>query len=156
MPNDLPLKDLHLPEAISWWPPAIGWWLLAALIILTIAFGYWLFKRLTRKTPVKAAKKLLAQLQQNTQMDGLQKVAQLSILLRRVAISTAVTDVAGLTNQAWLAYLDKNMKNAPFSEGIGKLLVDAPYRQTPPSETDLNQLFALCESWLQTCTKSKP
>ena len=36
--NELPLRDIHLPDAVSWWPPAIGWWLLA-IIIVALAYG---------------------------------------------------------------------------------------------------------------------
>jgi hypothetical protein len=26
------LKDIHLPDDISWWPLAIGWWLLITIL----------------------------------------------------------------------------------------------------------------------------
>ena len=63
-PTQLPLKDIHLPDAISWWPPAIGWWLVAIFIPLLSFFLYWLYKRLTRKTAIKTAKKTLAMIKQ--------------------------------------------------------------------------------------------
>ena len=58
-PKALPLRDIHLPEPIGWWPPALGWWILALLVILTIGLCIWLIRRITRKTAIKSAKKLL-------------------------------------------------------------------------------------------------
>jgi len=42
----------------------------------------------------------------------------------------------------------------PFSEGIGQLLADAPYRKTPPTELEVSQLIDLCEDWLKAQAKS--
>lgn len=154
--NQLPLKDLHLPEAISWWPPAYGWWLLAILIPLFIVLIYWFYKRLTRKTALKAAKKILADIRQNNKLDNFQKLCELSVLLRRVAISVFPrADVAGLTGRAWLEFLDGSLKDKPFSTGIGACLAEAPYRKVPPSGLEISQLISLCEDWLNHCTKQK-
>jgi cbb3-type cytochrome oxidase subunit 3 len=70
----LPLKDIHLPEAISWWPPAIGWWLLLVLIPLTVFILVWAYRYLTRKTAVKTAKKLLLTLKQDDSKDNAKKL----------------------------------------------------------------------------------
>jgi len=153
-PNPLPLRDIHLPEAIGWWPPAIGWWLLAILLLLLTGLAIWLFKRLTRKTAVKTAKKLLTAIKQDKSLDNLQKLRELSALLRRVAVSVAPrAEVAGLTGRAWLAFLDASLKGSPFSEGVGQLLVDSPYRNVAPGEPEISQLINLCEDWLGTCEK---
>lgn len=153
-PNQLPLKDIHLPEAIGWWPPAIGWWLLTLLGLLSIVFLYWLYKRLMRQTALKTAKKILLRIKQDSKQTNLQKLCELSVLLRRVAISvSARTAVAGLTGRAWLAYLDRSVKDSPFSEGIGRYLADAPYQKTQPADTEISQLIALCEEWLKSQTK---
>jgi cbb3-type cytochrome oxidase subunit 3 len=154
--EQLPLRDIHLPEAIGWWPPALGWWLLAVLIPLLLGFIYWLYRRITRKTAIKAAKKLLLQIKQDQQLDSEQKLKDLSALIRRVAISTtARTDCAGLTGQQWLEYLDRSVKGSPFREGVGRLLANAPYQKTAPTEQEVSQLISLCENWLNAQTKRK-
>jgi len=32
------LRDIHSPETISLWPPAIGWWILVALVFALIIY----------------------------------------------------------------------------------------------------------------------
>jgi cbb3-type cytochrome oxidase subunit 3 len=151
-----PLRDIHLPEAIGWWPPAIGWWILAILIPLFIALMFWLYKRITRKTAVKAAKKLLLHIKQDQQRDNSQKLKDLSALIRRVAISTNPrNECAGLTGQQWLEFLGRSVKGSSFTEGVGRLLTDAPYRNSQPTEQDISQLTSLCEDWLNAQTKRK-
>jgi hypothetical protein len=149
-PTLLDLKDIHEPEAIDWWPPAIGWWILAVAIPLLVIFLIWLYKRLTRKTAIKTAQKMLAEIKQDAMRDSSRKLSDLSVLLRRVAISVSPrTTAAGLTGRQWLAFLDRSVKGMPFSEGAGQLLADAPYRNTPPTESEIAQLINLCEDWLK-------
>ena len=33
------LKDIHLPDAVSWWPLAIGWWIVAIIAIVGIYYA---------------------------------------------------------------------------------------------------------------------
>ena len=38
----LPLRDLHLPDAIGWWPLAPGWW--GVIAALGVLLGYVLLR----------------------------------------------------------------------------------------------------------------
>ncbi|MBT3811581.1 MAG: DUF4381 domain-containing protein, partial [Gammaproteobacteria bacterium] len=78
---ELPLRDIHLPPAISWWPPAIGWWILAVLIPLCLYLGYRWYKYITRKTALKSAKKHLIALRKNEQLPKREKLVALSSLM---------------------------------------------------------------------------
>lgn len=150
MEQSLPLRDIHLPDAISWWPPAIGWWLLLVLIPLLIFGAWWLYKRLTRNTVVKSARHLLATIKDDQNINDLQKLQQLSTWLRRVTMSVALDQrSAGLTGNAWLAYLDNGVEGEPFSQGIGQCLCDLQFRQAAPDNLDINALITLCEMWLR-------
>jgi hypothetical protein len=152
----LPLKDLHMPEAIGWWPPALGWWLLAVVILSAIIFLIWLYKQLTRKTAIKAAKKILQEIKSDQTADTGKKLSELSILFRRVAISISPKKkAAGLTGNSWLTFLDASVPGTPFSEGIGRYLADAPYRKSPPDDLEISQLISLCEDWLNAQSKQR-
>lgn len=147
--QQLELKDIHLPEIVGWWPPAIGWWIVAILAPLSCLLLVWLYKRITRKTALKSAKKLLISIKQDSSLEDDEKLKQLSELVRRVAISISPrAEVASLTGQAWLTYLDGSVKGTPFTQGIGVVFADAHFRRTPHPDLDLSQLMTLCEKWL--------
>ncbi len=153
-PSQLPLKDIHLPEPVSWWPPAMGWWILLILIVALVFFSYWLYKRITRSTAIKTAIKILQDIKQDTGLSEEQKLAELSALIRRVAISLFPRkDVAGLTGKRWLEFLDETLGEPRFSEK-GKILTDARYRKDK-SQGDIAALIALCEDWLKVLKKRK-
>lgn len=158
-PEQLPLKDIHLPGAdswfpglIAWWPPAIGWWLLLALLI----FSGWLAKRLLRPNSARSARRLLQNIHKHSQATPEEKLNELAVLIRRVAMTTGGRErTAGLIGPAWLEYLDRTGKTTAFSSGIGRFLGNAHYQPTGISETELNQLIDLCETWLKAQTKRK-
>lgn len=149
--QDLPLRDIHLPESISWFPPALGWWLLIIFVPIISYFLIALLQKLFKKTAIKNAQKLLLQLEKNETLSPLEKVRELSILLRRVAISREIEKekISGLTGRAWLDYLDQSLKDAPFKNGVGHCLANAPYQKELPPTVDLTALFVLANKWLK-------
>jgi HAMP domain-containing protein len=152
---ELPLRDIHLPDPISWWPPAPGWWLLAALFLTVIGLLYWAIQVWRRGRLRRDAHSALARIRTSYEQHGSahRLAADLSILLRRIAISGYPrTEVAALTNQQWLAFLDQVFEKrkpgaqANFSHGVGRVLIEAPYR--PSMEVDAQGLIELCEQWI--------
>jgi hypothetical protein len=62
------LRDIHLPQAVHWWPPAPGWWVVAALILaLTIWLVRFLQRRYRRQYFRSESLDLLKQIWQNYQ-----------------------------------------------------------------------------------------
>lgn len=155
--QDLPLRDIHLPEQIGWFPPAVGWWLLLILVPIVSYFFIALLQKLFRKTALKEAKKLLQQLQENDALSPIEKVRELSTLIRRVAISqeSEKETIASLTGRAWLDYLDNSLENAPFKHGVGRCLAYAPYQKELSLEVDLKELFKLVQNWLNAQQSSR-
>ena len=153
--TQLPLRDIHIPEAISWWPPAIGWWVLAVLIPLCLYLIVKLYKRVTRKTALKSAKKQLKFLQDNQQLTKQEKLVALSSLMRRIAVSLYPrTEVASLTGDDWLNFLDQSIPNRGFNSDTGWLLTEGLYSKQNDSYY-IAPLFNLCEDWLNSQKEPK-
>lgn len=162
----LNLRDIHLPEPISWWPIAPGWWLVAGglLIIFTLVFlGRKIYRSRQLKRDINTELENIKQQFQKTQNES-QLAKALSVLLRRANITYYSLnnfngeDVAGLTGDNWLAWLDKthtkpdsavSSKNIKFQSDIGRILTTAPYMADKSKlDYDAAGLIQLCESWL--------
>jgi len=143
-PQELPLRDIHLPAEIGFWPIAPGWWLMLGLLLLT-GLGLLLWRRQRqRRHARRLALRRLARLEGG---HGRELAAALSRLLRQSALCYYPrTEVAGLCGREWLAFLDRPFPDAPFSHGIGRVLAEAPYRRG--SAYDAEALRALCRDWL--------
>lgn len=158
-PLQLPLKDIHLPQAISWWPPAPGWWILLALIVFATALAYWWYRhrQLKKLSAVSMALQELELLQSeyDTHHDARRFIADLSVLLRRLSISAFPrSESASLTGEQWLQFLDGSLPNAPFSKGAGRILMDAPYRPAVKDE-ELSPLLEVCRQWIEQVAHGK-
>ena len=151
-PAELPLRDIHLPEPVGWWPPAPGWWVLAGLMLAAAAAWAWLVWR--RRTRVRrAALAELKRIEKAYAADGdvVRLAKELSTLMRRAAITADHRGrVAGLTGENWLAWLDRGLSGRPFSDGPGRCLADAPYRpDTEARVVDAMALLGLCRARLR-------
>lgn len=161
-PDQLPLRDIHLPPAPAWWPPAPGWWALLTLIMCAaLAAWWWRRRRRRRRSAIVEARTVLAGLRAGAQdAEPRQLAAELSALLRRVCVSLWPREqVAGLTGDGWLRFLDQVRGGDDFARGAGHLLTRAPYRPGV-THAELEALMDLCTGWLdameQRSRKSAP
>ncbi len=156
--NNLPLRDIHLPETVSWWPPAIGWWLLAGLIIIIILllpklYRYIKYKPLN-KVATAAYKKIINDYQQ--QPNNQQLLQSLSKLLRQISMSyQGRATSAHLTGKQWVQQLNALTKENYFGHNVQQLLTQAPYQETTLSNADIQPLIAATEKWIAALPKNK-
>lgn len=146
------LRDIHLPEAVGLWPLAPGWWLLIALLLgALIAGGVYLRRRHKSNDFKREAIRQLHQLAAIREQDSLAYVQQLNALLKQTALTVHPrADVASLSGQQWLLYLDQHSNNDDnhFVDGVGQCLADAPYRPQLATEQLLG-LQQLAERWIK-------
>lgn len=142
------LRDIHLPPPIETWPPALGWWLLALLILAGICFGLkYLYSRWQKNAYRREAKQQLHQLYEANQSDQQSFLLGFNALLKRVALTTFPReDVAHLTGEGWVSFLDQTGNTHEFTMGPGQVLIDGQY--APISAVDTQQLFELGQQWI--------
>ena len=78
---------------------------------------------------------------------------ELSELLRRTMLAYAPrADIAGLTGDAWLAWLDRDLPAPRFREGAGRVLLDLPYRDPATAEqgVDIDGMLDVVRERLRT------
>ena len=121
--SELPLRDIHLPAPVGWWPPAPGWWLLLAGVLMLAALGALALRRYRRRQLHRDA---LAEYRRlaDAPLTPAQRLRELSVLLRRAAISFyPQADIAGLTGLDWLRFLDATLpadKRPAFIDSAGE------------------------------------
>lgn len=141
-PEDIPIRDLHLPEMIGWWPVAPGWWVLFGLLLFGLGFVARRALQNYRRNAVR--RRALAHLRRlQAEYDRSQDVVSLAVsiseLLRRAMLAYAPRgEVAGLTGTTWLEWLDRGLASKAFTDGPGRNIESLPYRNPGLDTNDID------------------
>jgi len=153
--SNLPaLRDIHLSPDPAFWPPAPGWWLITVLLLmlliwLAVKARYLYYSHCQRRELSKEIEKL--DLECGKQEDA-RFAAGLSGLLRRLALLRFPPDqVAALSGNDWLHFLDQHGGQQQFQNGPGQVLAEAPY--APDQTLDRVALTTLVTAWIRHNTK---
>ena len=148
----LPLKDLHLPPAISWWPLAPGWYaLMGLLLIAVLSITLRLFYRYRQRRYWRLAKRQIEQLKQQDATAA--TVGDLAYLLKQIAlIYFPDRQAAQLSGQQWLRFLDSTTAFSGFVER-GQVLIDYAYQPPLNPVNQLPSLLELSDQWLDSLKK---
>ena len=143
------LRPMHLPEPVSWWPPAPGWWALATLATLALCLlGWWIVRRWRRLAFRREAINELDRLLNCYRIDGDNKafVQAVNALIKRTVLAyESRQHISGLSGEKWLSFLQDNGGAALLAPGVRELLEGC---YAPEIEGDCEPLAAACRKWL--------
>ena len=150
-PEQLGLRDIHLPEVVGWWPLALGWWtLLLVTVVITVALIARYARHWRHRTAHRALRRAMAEIAAGA--DPSQCVLEASTILRRFAMTMAddSDEIAGLVGDGWIDYLDSRWDRVEFAGSLGQLLLSSPYQPSgvATSEESL-ALCQLCVDWVK-------
>jgi len=136
------LRGVQAPTAS--WVPAIGWWaLLLVIVFLAAAFYKYRQRQRAMRWRMEAAAELVAIRAEIGLSQPAEVLAKSSRLARRIAlVSYPRSKIAPLQGTAWLQQLDELTGKPLFTQGLGRLLLDAPYQRSPDiADSDLHSLL---------------
>ncbi|GJL83425.1 MAG: hypothetical protein DHS20C01_30590 [marine bacterium B5-7] len=144
------LRDIHLPDDPSWWPPAIGWWALVIVLIAVVYITAIKVRSIYRQhQPGRAARILLLDIETRYRNDGDagRAARSLSELVRRYLLTRFDREVvAGRVGEEYIDLIRSQLKELnekPVVNNENDMLsalnsfVDAPYRPDPDNVDDM-------------------
>jgi hypothetical protein len=125
------LHEILLPDPVSWMPQTVGWYALFGLIVAVL--GWWVYSRLRRFKKNRYRRLALAELEvierelQRPERRA-KALAEIPVLLKWTALSAFPREeVAELSGERWLTFLDKTVGGKNFKDGVGHLLPELAY-----------------------------
>jgi len=152
--SQLPLRDIHLPEPIGWWPLAYGWWLLLVLIMACACGIIWWVKR-RKADPRRYALQSLNDIERQyassdkSPNDDQATLIQCNILLKRTALSMYPhEDIARLSGTRWVSFLKQHSQKT--DDDLLNQLVTGPYQaSSSASNIEISRLIQFTRQWVR-------
>jgi len=153
----LQLRDIQPPPEPDWWLIAPGYLTMVALLVGLFIIA-WLLRRRQRvdRLATLARLELQAIRADYRQDQNVQRLAfKVSIWLKQVAmLAFPGSRLQSVSGEPWLNFLDQSLgqnigveqADSHFSHGCGRVFGAAVYQ--PSVDLDAEQVFALCERWL--------
>lgn len=146
------LRDVQLPEPISWWPLAMSWWVLLSLTMLGVCFAIRAFRKNRARNAYRrrALKKLNSHYRQwQSDHNTSQYLQSANAVLKRASLHLDDT-ARQLSGASWLSYL-QHFAQDDFSEQANQALSQGMYQKLPAYDVDQIQ-----QELIQWLSKHKP
>lgn len=151
------LIEISLPQPVSYWPQTIGWYILFGLLFLAAAWmGYRRYRYHKTNKYRRWALTKLDDIERVLKQDwGKEKtLSEIPVLVKRTALHCFPREnIASLSGDDWLRFLDTSYGGTDFHSGPGKILEQTAYRNAQQLEQykkeDIQQLIDVVRRWIK-------
>ncbi len=137
------------PAAINWWPQTTGWWWVgAALVVVLGRYGWrrlrhWYRNRYRREATVRLQQLAAASANDNW-------LLEINRLLKLTALAAFSREqVASLSGEAWVNFLNRQCTTPPFSTQQSQLLALGTYTGQTVAAAHRQQMVDACLTWVR-------
>ncbi|MBR2273772.1 MAG: DUF4381 domain-containing protein [Alphaproteobacteria bacterium] len=144
--SELPeIRDIFIPDDVSFFPLAYGWW-----VVLCIILGLLFAIRILRWS-IRTSKKYysLTKLKKIDILSPVEAAIQMSELLRRIC-NVKYKTASALYGDEWIKFLNEH-SNKKLDKDAAKLLTYAPFMDKQKSTYDkktAQDLKDFCQHWI--------
>ena len=143
------LKEIALPESVSYFPQTPAWYVLFGVIVVLILFFLW--KQYKHYQNNKYRRVALTEL---SKIKSEKTFVEIPELVKRVAlVFSDRNEIASLSGDTWLEFLNKSYKGNGFSSEAGSLFVDLGYssqnRINQYQQSEMETLINLISKWIK-------
>jgi Domain of unknown function (DUF4381) len=140
------LRDIMVPPAVPFWPPAPGIWIIGAALLAMLAIAAWRgMKRYRTNAYRRAAAAELDAIAANPTVD------QVSAIIKRAAlVAYPWSEVASLSGAAWAAFVTARSGREGEAPTMRRLLSNACDPHQQPNAADLRSLIDEAKRWVFT------
>lgn len=137
------------PAAISWWPQTTGWWWVGAALVAVLGrYGWRRLRHWYRNRYRREAAARLQQLAATTAHDNW--LLEINRLLKLTALAAFSREqVASLSGDAWVSFLNRQCETPPFSSQQGQLLALGAYTCQTVEAAHRQQMVDACLTWVR-------
>ncbi|MGA1188950.1 MAG: DUF4381 domain-containing protein [Pseudomonadales bacterium] len=153
------LRDIHLPPDVPAWPPAIGWWFVAGLaliLLLVLLARLWHRWRANayRREALRACQLIEDRIK--SALDYRSIIIEIATLLKRTALTAFPrSEVAVLSGDAWILFLEARGGGANFSVESSTLLVETAFGSQPAQDIRaVSALLGEAQAWIRSHQRS--
>ena len=144
--DNLPdLRDIHIPDGVSAFPPAYGWWVML-FGLLIMALMYKIFKEYRHHSKKLYALRLLNNIRADNVVDNAREMSE---LLRRICVLKYPQATSFFVRQ-WVDFLNAHTHKS-LDAKTSDLLIDAPYMPSSSNKykmEDAEALRSFCQQWI--------
>lgn len=143
------LKEIALPESISYFPQTPAWYILFGVIAVLILILLW--KQYKQYQKNKYRRIALTELSKIKNEKSYQEIPE---LVKRVTlVFSNRNEVASLSGKTWLEYLNRSYRGNGFTSDAGSMFIDLAYSSPNTinqyQQSEIETLINLISEWIK-------
>ncbi|MBW2367165.1 MAG: DUF4381 domain-containing protein [Deltaproteobacteria bacterium] len=148
------IEEIRQPDPVPWTPVAPGWICVGGILLL---LGLWVlfrrFRRWRQNAYRREALSEITRLQKNKAENGHQVLRSLPGILKETALNAyPKVEVASLTGEKWLDFLERRCPGAGFKRETGRHLVTIAYHDPKSwsiTDKEASEILVFVRRWIR-------